>query len=200
MDFIVRTDLQEEEVKMVFHVYWSQEKVYIMSEYRLGEAINIVILENGQRILEDSRFYITGGFKFTAKKGRDYSIRFSDTGSISKLVSMEMSKTVTGQKFDNLASEDDMSKLSARLSNLKEEMMVHWISILDGGNYLRIRYFPSRARSGQAQPQHLSLHDISDGGGGCHFDNCRGASQVYDEFAHPWQHSVIVCTLLTRYA
>lgn len=80
---------------MTMHSYWKQDNIYISSEYRGGENLRIVIYEDNYRIILDNSFYVTWGIKFTAEKGKMYTIRFLDEGTVGKLVALEMSKSNT---------------------------------------------------------------------------------------------------------
>ena len=94
------------------HVYWKEDNVYVGSQYRIGENVRVLVYEDNYRILLDTRFYITHGFKFLAEKGKTYTIRFIDEGRISKLIAMEISKTITTKDG---ASKDHIQQFSTRM-------------------------------------------------------------------------------------
>lgn len=50
--------------------------------------MRILLYEDNYRILFDNKFYITHGIKFSAEKGKVYTIRYLDEGKIPKLVSL----------------------------------------------------------------------------------------------------------------
>ena len=52
-------------------------------------------------MVENANFYVTHGFKFNATKGKIYTIRFVSYGKISKLLAMEITKSVPA--LDNVA-------------------------------------------------------------------------------------------------
>lgn len=86
-DFVVKTG-DYEEIKAVVHSYWKEDNVYISSEYREGENLRVFVYEDNNRILIDTKFYTTTGFRFMAANNKNYTIRFVDEGKISKLIAL----------------------------------------------------------------------------------------------------------------
>lgn len=50
--------------------------------------MRVLVYEDNYRILNDVKFYITTGLKFTAEKGKTYTVRLIDEGKINKLIAM----------------------------------------------------------------------------------------------------------------
>lgn len=120
-DFMIKPDY-DEEVKATLHVYWRQHNVYISSEYREGEHIQIVVYEDNYRIVHNENFYVTHGLKFTGEKGKTYTIRFVSGGKVEKLLAMEISQTTT--KLENVASQNHLDNFNQRAQQVSLEIKV----------------------------------------------------------------------------
>lgn len=89
----------DHEIKGILNIYWRQESTYIMSGYKLGEEVTLLIYENHQLIF-NKQFYQSSGFKFQAKKGVQYLLRFDKKG-LDKLVLMHVNNYVADDKLEN---------------------------------------------------------------------------------------------------
>ena len=117
-DFVLRPR-SDEQVKANLHLYWQQQNIYISSEYREGEHIQVVVYEDNERILENSQFYVTHGFRFNATANKTYRIRFVPFGKILKLLALEISKSMPV-----LENAPEAASFETRLSTIGQEMRV----------------------------------------------------------------------------
>ena len=70
-----------------------------------GEQTEFVVVEDQHTILIRESFYHTTGFTFTARKGRQYTLRFTPLGS-TKMVVMYVENFLSAGKTDHAISKD----------------------------------------------------------------------------------------------
>lgn len=97
-DFVIKVST-DHEVKGIINVYWEQDRTYIMSSYKPGEEVRLFIYGNEHMVLS-REFYQSTGFRFDAKKGVQYMLRFDKSG-LDKLILLHFNNFVSEDKVED---------------------------------------------------------------------------------------------------